>query len=107
VRPAFGISLRSGTARRAAVFACLALFLALQVFSASAPLHKALHPDADSPDHRCAITLFAHGQVDAPAVWSGFLALAPLLVILVASLTGASLSSFDLRLAPGRAPPRR
>ena len=41
---------------------CLLLFVVLQVFASSGPLHRLIHHDADSPDHHCAITLLAQGQ---------------------------------------------
>ena len=31
-------------------------------------LHKLFHADADQPGHTCAVTLFAHGQVDSATV---------------------------------------
>jgi hypothetical protein len=63
--------------------------LLLNALAASPALHKLIHHDADKPDHECAVTLFAHGQVDSPVVEVGavippalfeFLPLAPVSV---------------------------
>ena len=42
------------------------IVLLLNLLAAAPALHELVHPDAGNPDHECAITLFAHGQVDAP-----------------------------------------
>jgi hypothetical protein len=44
------------------------LLLFLNVLAASPQLHEQFHPDANSSHHQCAVTLFAHGQVDSAAV---------------------------------------
>lgn len=44
------------------------LVLLLNLLAASPSLHEWLHADAGKAEHHCAVTLFAHGQVDAPAV---------------------------------------
>jgi hypothetical protein len=44
------------------------LVLLLDALAASPALHARLHHDADQPGHECAVTIFAHGQVDACAV---------------------------------------
>ncbi len=44
------------------------LVLLLNLLAASPSLHELLHHDADEPGHQCAVTLFAHGQVDTPVV---------------------------------------
>lgn len=36
----------------------------LGVLAVSPELHERLHPDAGEHGHECAVTLFAHGQVD-------------------------------------------
>ena len=59
------------------------LVLALNALAASPALHERLHHDAHECGHQCAITLFAHGQVEhatvgvepAPLVPGGRLAL--------------------------------
>ena len=42
--------------------------LALNLLAASPTLHERLHSDAREAGHQCAITLFAHGQVEHAAV---------------------------------------
>ena len=43
----------------------LGLVLMLNAMAACPALHELIHHDADKPDHECAVTLFAHGQVDS------------------------------------------
>jgi hypothetical protein len=93
----------------------LALFCWLNVLAVSPTLHADAHcheeqADADhsepvqSPEHRCAVTLLAQGQLELivpPAVPS-----APTSFVLISQPAVApAVSSLDLRLAPGRAPP--
>jgi hypothetical protein len=84
----------------------IALFLTLQLFASSGPLHKALHHNADSASHQCVITLLSHGQVNVPVVLGIWLAFATTLIFSLPLLQAIVQSSSDLRLAPGRAPPR-
>ena len=54
---------------RSAVAVSLVLLLWLQLaMAASETLHKFIHTDADQPGHECAVTLFAHGQVETTTV---------------------------------------
>jgi hypothetical protein len=46
----------------------LGLVLAVNLLAASPSLHEWVHADAGKEDHQCAVTLFAHGQVDSSAV---------------------------------------
>ena len=72
----YGNIKRLRCARRQFVLACrsavslgLAGAVCLQLaMVASESLHKFFHADADEPGHECAVTLFAHGQVDASPV---------------------------------------
>jgi hypothetical protein len=41
------------------------LVLLLGAMAASPSLHERLHADASEAGHHCAVTLFAHGQVDS------------------------------------------
>lgn len=57
------------TALHRGVTALTALLLVGVVFvlgalAVSPELHERLHPDAGEHGHQCAVTLFAHGQVD-------------------------------------------
>ena len=44
------------------------LVLLLNAMVACPQLHELLHADADKASHQCAVTLFAHGQVDSATV---------------------------------------
>ena len=59
--------LRGLASRRAKAALLLSLFLSLVAVAASATLHRAIHPNANQPDHHCAATLLASGQIDAVA----------------------------------------
>lgn len=41
------------------------LILLLNLLAASPSLHEQFHADASNAQHQCAVTLFAHGQVDS------------------------------------------
>lgn len=84
----------------------LALFLSLQLLAGSGKLHHALHSDASSADHHCPLTLLTQGEVNVPVVLGIWLAFATVLIFSLPLLQAAAQSSLDLRLAPGRAPPR-
>jgi hypothetical protein len=44
------------------------LVLLLNAMAACPALHELIHHDADSDEHHCAVTMFAHGQVDSAMV---------------------------------------
>jgi hypothetical protein len=44
------------------------LVLLLNAMATSPSLHEWFHADAGKEDHQCAVTLFAHGQVDSASV---------------------------------------
>jgi len=46
----------------------MAMVLLLDVLAASPELHERIHQDRASSSHECAVTLFAHGQVDSACV---------------------------------------
>jgi hypothetical protein len=80
------------------------LVLLLNAMAASSSLHKLIHHDADKADHECAITMFAHGQVDSAA---GDVPVSTPTFLIETSLP-AELSVFSAaveNLPPGRAPP--
>jgi hypothetical protein len=95
-----------GPRRVWAVFS-LALFLALQVVASSPGLHKLIHSDAGSADHHCAVTLFAHGQVNSAESFLPLAAFVAALFFVLPPLQSAAFSSFDFRFSASRAPPRR
>ncbi len=82
----------------------IGLVLLLGVMAASPALHKLVHNDAGKADHECAITMFAHGQVDSVA---GDVPAATPTTFIETSLP-AELSVFSAaieNLPSGRAPP--
>jgi hypothetical protein len=99
-------SFRGEAPRRIWAVICLASFLALQAVASSGTLHKWIHPDADSPDHECAVTMFLHGQVDSVATFVPLVTCVAALFFLLPLLESAVFSSFDYRFCPSRAPPR-
>jgi hypothetical protein len=46
----------------------VALVLLLDAMAACPSLHELIHKDANSAEHQCVVTLFAHGQVDSAMV---------------------------------------
>ena len=80
------------------------LVLFLNLLAATPSLHERLHADAGHEGHQCAVTLFAHGQVDSADV--GVSVSAPL--IFAAALPLVEFSVFRPaieNLPAGRAPP--
>jgi len=80
------------------------MILLLDAMAACPALHKLIHQDADSASHQCAVTMFAHGQVNCPAV--EVVAIVP--VALVHFLLLNSVPVFNAPVAtlpPGRGPP--
>jgi len=100
------LSLRNRTSRRVWAAIGLVFFLALQLLTASEPLHKLIHSDADSAGHHCAVTLLAQGQVDALESSLPLVAFIAALFFFLPPLQSAVFSSFEYRLAPSRGPPR-
>jgi hypothetical protein len=84
------------------LLASLVLFLI--ALESSEPLHKLIHKDADEAGHQCAVTLFAHGQIesavcDVPVVQpSAFVESTPFVIFSV-------FSTAIENLPHGRAPP--
>jgi len=64
------VNQRQAATRRQTVIALIlvATVLLLDAMAASPALHEWIHADAGAPDHQCAVTLFAHGQVHAASV---------------------------------------
>ena len=80
------------------------LVLFLNLLATAPSLHERLHADAGHEDHQCAVTLFAHGQVDSATVEVA--AVAP--VVLVETVRQIVFSVFTPaieNLPAGRAPP--
>ncbi len=82
----------------------VALVLLLNALAASPSLHELIHKDADRVGHECAITLFAHGQVDS--VSGDVPVTVPLTLIeTTPSIISSAPSTAIENLPPGRAPP--
>jgi hypothetical protein len=82
----------------------VAFVLLLNAMAALPALHEFFHADADKADHQCAMTLFAHGQMDAADV--AVAAIVPPVVAEYFSIPATLvLSSAAETLPPGRAPP--
>jgi len=82
----------------------MALILMLDALAVSPSLHEQLHTDANSPQHQCVVTLFAHGQVDSASVEVS----APVPVVAVEITPQIIFSVFSPAigdLPAGRAPP--
>jgi hypothetical protein len=80
------------------------LVLVLNLLAASAALHEWLHADAGKTDHECAVTLFAHGQMDSTAVEVA--AILPVAPVEFLPLTSVSVfKALVETLPPGRGPP--
>lgn len=82
----------------------LFLFLFLQAMATSPTLHALVHSDASEAGHECAVTLFAHGQIDAASA-PPIVFFVPTRVVVEQSLPVIVFVSSDLRLLPGRGPP--
>lgn len=106
MRAAISISsFRRQTSRRVTGIICLLLLLTLQLFASSESLHKLIHPDADSPDHHCAVTMLAHGQVDASEALPLLVGFVAFLFFVLPLFKSAEYSFFDYRFSSSRAPP--
>jgi len=80
------------------------IILLLNLLAASPSLHELLHHDANQPGHQCAVTVFAHGQVDSSVVDvampipAATIEFSPPILVSVPSALAAA-------LPPGRGPP--
>ena len=82
----------------------VAVVLLLNALASSPSLHERFHADAGKVEHQCAITLFAHGLVDAPVV--DVAAVIPAAPAEFLPLTSVLLRNAPVdTLPPGRAPP--
>ncbi len=87
----------------------LVAFLLLQMpvllaLAACPSLHQALHHDSNSSEHHCAVTMFAHGQVDSAVVEVA--AILPVTPVEFSPLTLVSIPNAPAAtLPPGRGPP--
>jgi hypothetical protein len=80
------------------------LVLLLNAMAASPSLHEWVHADAGDSGHQCAVTMFAHGQVDSASV--DVAAVEPQTFVAVPSSVEISVFSPAIENLPaGRAPP--
>jgi hypothetical protein len=62
------LQLRNIAFQRGLTALLIAQLLVIMAMTVCPELHHWMHHDSDSPDHECAVTLFAHGGCDgAPA----------------------------------------
>jgi hypothetical protein len=80
------------------------LILLLDAMAACPSLHELIHKDADKATHQCAVTLFAHGQVDSATVEVPACA-PPALIETTPQISFSIFSPAIENLPPGRAPP--
>ena len=78
--------------------------LLLNLLAASPSLHECFHADAGQPDHQCAVTLFAHGHVDAATV-AVPISIPLAFIETVQHVEISSFQPFIENLPAGRAPP--
>ncbi len=93
---------RPGQAVLALLLACLILLL--DAMAACPKLHELIHHDADQPGHECAVTMFAHGQVDSSVeIVAAVIPLVPVefSLLTLVSIPNAQVETFP----PGRGPP--
>ena len=64
--------------KKASASLLIVLVLLLSSLAACPSLHKLIHPDADSAEHTCAITMFAKGQIATADVATGVVGVAVL-----------------------------
>lgn len=92
--------------RGIAALCALAVWL-VGVLAVSPDLHCHVHEDAPAPQHACAVTLFQHGAENPLEFAALSLAPAELAVATLAPADAIARPIADLRLQPGRGPPRR
>ncbi|HXP62149.1 MAG TPA: hypothetical protein VN829_16750 [Dongiaceae bacterium] len=83
----------------------LVLFLVLVGLAASPELHHALHADANTPGHHCAISALLHGQIE-PSVCEAPLCLAAVAWDHPGRLSLSVVEGTEELLPPGRGPPK-
>ena len=92
-------------AKRLLASAVVILIWLIDLMAASPALHERIHVDAGKPDHHCAVTVFAHGQIDS-AVCQTVAPTVPITRIREpASVTLSVIDPVRVLLPPSRAPP--
>ena len=80
------------------------LVLLLNLLAAAPSLHEYFHTDAGKAEHQCAVTMFAHGQVDSPVVVAA-LPIPPALTEFFPQCSVSIPNALVATLPPGRGPP--
>ncbi len=80
------------------------LVLLLNLLASSSSLHECFHADASQAGHQCAVTMFAHGQVDSPVVVVA-LPIPPALTEFLPQFPVSIPDALVATLPPGRGPP--
>jgi hypothetical protein len=83
--------------------ALLGLYVLVLAMAYCGALHRAIHTDAGSAEHQCAVTLLSHGQIDASE--TGASVFVPLRSVQTAELSPVFQASNDHSLLPARGPP--
>jgi hypothetical protein len=82
----------------------LGIFLLVQIMAAAPSVHAWFHHDAARPGHDCAVTMFLHGQVHAPATTVNAAITRPVFGYQLTARS-ADFISADVHLLPSRGPP--
>jgi hypothetical protein len=90
--------------RTGIVWLLASLVLLLNAMAACPTLHELIHHDADSDEHHCAVTLFAHGHVDS-ATADVSVATPPAFIEAVPQIVLSVFAPTIENLPAGRAPP--
>jgi hypothetical protein len=96
---------RVAVGRVAGVVLLMALLIGLAALASSPLLHLRLCPNANRPDHHCAVTDFAAGLAEVPVAAALGLAV---LAVVFACLPEPAIcrrAASPFRLSPSRAPP--
>ena len=81
------------------------LFVGLQIFAASATLHRAIHSEAGTPGHHCVITVLTQGQMSPMTVALALATLVAAVLLCLPPPPAPAPAFFLYRLSPSRAPP--
>jgi hypothetical protein len=95
----------AGPGQKALAAACVVVVLFVSLLAANPSLHRWFHPDADRPDHECAVTIFSHSQVLPAAAGAVAVAIATGVVFFVRLPEVTVFVSPLLRLPPSCGPP--
>lgn len=80
------------------------LVLLLDAMASCPSLHELIHKDADTDQHHCAVTMFAHGKVDLATVDVSPVA-SPVPIEATPQFTSSVFAPAIENLPAGRAPP--